>query len=215
MQCLTTDEAGWTYHSNTDPLGIHQMTWSSNNQTVAGLYYRSYFQITLCNEFIRQCSDENLASRNITGADADNIRQYQCRSKIFKGISILGLDGFICKSAFYYRKRCDRFRSILPKQIKRKDLFDYIESELKELDTELVSARHNEYGRADQAAAWALLARIYLNAEVYTGTPRYTDAITYCNKVIEAGYTLHPDYTKLMLADNNLNTDEFIFSIEL
>jgi hypothetical protein len=54
---------------------------------------------------------------------------------------------------------------------------------------------------------------MYLNAEVYTGTAKYTEAITYCNKVIGAGYTLHPDYKELMLADNQLNTDEFIFTI--
>ena len=48
----------------------------------------------------------------------------------------------------------------------------------------------NQYGRADQAAAWALLARVYLNAQVYTGTARYTDAITYSQKVINtAGFT--------------------------
>src|SRR5439155_9486706 len=69
------------------------------------------------------------------------------------------------------------------------------------------------YGRADQAAAWALLSRMYLNAKVYTGTERYTDAITYSKKVISAGYSLHPKYNELMLADNNLNTDEFIFTI--
>ena len=50
--------------------------------------------------------------------------------------------------------------------------------------------RANEYGRADQAAVWALLARMYLNAEVYTGTAKFTDAITYSKKVIDAGYTL-------------------------
>src|SRR5258708_39457805 len=54
---------------------------------------------------------------------------------------------------------------------------------------------------------------MYLNAEVYTGTARYTDAITYCNKVITAGYSLHPKYSELVLADDNLNTDEFIFTI--
>ena len=54
LQCLSTDEAGWNYHSNTDPIGIHQMTWSSINQTVGCSYYRSFFLITLANDFIRQ-----------------------------------------------------------------------------------------------------------------------------------------------------------------
>jgi hypothetical protein len=52
-----------------------------------------------------------------------------------------------------------------------------------------------------------------LNAGVYTGAPRYTDAITYSKKVIDGGYSLVSDYRWLMLADNHLNTSEFIFSI--
>ena len=74
----------------------------------------------------------------------------------------------------------------------------------------LVAPMQNEYGRADQACVWALLARIYLNAEVYTGTARYSDAITYASKVIAAGYTLLPKYQNLFLADNNLNNTEQI-----
>ncbi|MEO6869679.1 MAG: RagB/SusD family nutrient uptake outer membrane protein, partial [Ginsengibacter sp.] len=96
---------------------------------------------------------------------------------------------------------------------KRADLFNYIESELKAIDGQLAPAKTNEYGRADQAAEWALLARMYLNAEVYTGTPRYTDAISYAKKVIGAGYTLVDHYNWLMLADNWKNTNEFILTI--
>ena len=69
----------------------------------------------------------------------------------------------------------------IPKQITRANLFSYIESELKSVDSSLVAPHQNEYGRADQAAEWALLARMYLNADVYlgAGNDHYTDAITY------------------------------------
>jgi len=211
LQCLSTDEAGWTYHSNTDPIGIHQLSWSSINQTVGGLYYRSFFQITLANDFIRQSADANLAARNITGASADSIRKYRAEARFLRAYQYWVLMDLFGNPPFVTEN--DAIGVGLPKQIKRKDLFTYVENELKALDADLLAPRTNEYGRADQAAAWALLARIYLNAEVYTGTPRYTDAITYANKVINAGYTLHPKYKELMLADNNLNTDEFIFTI--
>ncbi|WP_317172236.1 RagB/SusD family nutrient uptake outer membrane protein [Hymenobacter sp. BRD67] len=92
-------------------------------------------------------------------------------------------------------------------------MFKYIESELKAIDGSLISARKNEYGRADQGAAWALLAKMYLNAQVYTGTPRYADAATYAKKVIDAGYTLMPKYGNLFLADNDKNNPEVIFPI--
>jgi starch-binding outer membrane protein, SusD/RagB family len=211
LQSLSTDEAGWNYANNTDPLGIHQMTWSSINQTVAGLYYRSFFQITLANDFIRQASDDNLTKRGITGASADSIRKYKAEARFLRAYQYWVLMDLFANPAFV--TETNAIGVGLPEQIKRKDLFTYIETELKALETELIAPKANEYGRADQAAAWALLARIYLNAEVYTGAPKFTEAITYCNKIITAGYTLHPDYKELMLADNHLNTDEFIFTI--
>ncbi len=73
--------------------------------------------------------------------------------------------------------------------------------------------RTNEYGRADKGAVWALLARLYLNAQVYTGTAKFTEAITYAKKVIDGGYSLISNYAWLMRADNHLNTSEFIFTI--
>ncbi|MFX8824922.1 hypothetical protein ABTM64_20560, partial [Acinetobacter baumannii] len=57
----------------------------------------------------------------------------------------------------------DAIGTFLPKQISRSDLFNYVESELKAIEPLLVAAKSNEYGRADKAAAWSLLARIYLN----------------------------------------------------
>ncbi len=58
-----------------------------------------------------------------------------------------------------------------------------------------------------------MLARLYLNAQVYTGTARYTDAITYAKKVIGGGYTLQPGYAQLFMADNDKRKNEFMFAI--
>ncbi|MFP4092789.1 MAG: RagB/SusD family nutrient uptake outer membrane protein, partial [Cyclobacteriaceae bacterium] len=55
----------------------------------------------------------------------------------------------------------------------------------------------------DQAAAWMLLAKIYLNAEVYTGQARYNDCLTYCEQIINAGFQLSPNYLNLFKADND------------
>ncbi len=212
LQCLSTDEAGWTYHNNTDPIGIHQMTWSSVNQTVAGLYFRSFYVITLANDFIRESTDAKLASRNITGADADKIKKYVAEARFLR--------------AYQYSILLDLFGNVpfvdetnligigLPKQILRKDLFTYIENELKAIESLMAEPRANEYGRADKGAVWALLSRLYLNGEVYTGNAKWTECITYSNKVIAAGYTLHNNYRELMLADNDLLANsEFIFTI--
>ena len=74
-QELSTDEAvvAWGDPGIQD---FHNMNWSASNPMLTGLYYRCFYQITLCNDFIRQASPENLATRGITGADADIIKKY-------------------------------------------------------------------------------------------------------------------------------------------
>lgn len=209
-QELPTDEAvvGWGDPGLPD---FHNMNWSSSNLFLQGLYYRCTYQITLCNEFIRQSSDENLSSRGITGTDATNIRFYRAEARFLRAYQYAVLMDLFANPPF--ATETTPLASVTPPQTDRKTLFTYIENELKAIDGSLVAPRKNEYGRADQAADWALLARIYLNAQVYTGTARYTDAITYAQKVINAGYSLIPKYDNLMLADNNLNTNEFILTI--
>lgn len=210
-QELPTDEAvvAWGDAGIQD---FHNMNWSASNPFLTGLYYRSYYQITLCNDFINQSSDANLSSRGITGASADSIRTYKAEARFLRAYQYAVIMDLFGTGPFVTDK--DVIGSAtLPIQATRTQLFTYIESELKDLESSLVAARTNEYGRADKAAAWALLARIYLNAGVYTGTPRYTDAITYSKKVIDAGYSLITNYPQLMLADNNLNTSEFILTI--
>ncbi|MBD0276980.1 MAG: RagB/SusD family nutrient uptake outer membrane protein [Flavisolibacter sp.] len=210
LQELPTEEAIYTWGDPGLP-DLHRMNWSSDNPILKGIYYRSFFQITLANDFIRQAADDKLSARGISGTDADEIRRFRAEARFLRAFQYWVLMDLFGNPAFVTEK--DAIGSTLPRQIQRKDLFDYVESELKAIDADLATPRTNEYGRADKAAAWALLARMYLNAQVYTGTARYNDAITYSKKVIDAGYSLIPDYRQLMLADNNLNTNEFILTI--
>ncbi|MDE3185488.1 MAG: RagB/SusD family nutrient uptake outer membrane protein [Bacteroidota bacterium] len=208
-QELSTDEAviSWGDAGIQD---FHFMNWSSSNPFTQGLYYRSMYQITLANDFIRQSSDANLAARGITGSDADNIKTYRAEARFLRAYQYWVLMDLFGNPPFVTDK--DQIGNI-PKQISRKDLFDYVISELKAIEPDLKAPMTNEYGRADQAADWALLSRIYLNAPVYADTTDYNDAIAYSKKVIDAGYTLTSNYNWLFLADNNLNTNEFILTI--
>lgn len=212
LECLSTDEAGWTYSNNTDPLDIHQMAWSSGNFAVKCVYYRLFYAVTLCNNYITESSDDNLGKRGISGADATKVKLYREEARFIRAYSYWALMDLFGNPPFI-TETTPIGSATFPPQISRKDLFTYVEKELQALETSLPDAKANEYGRVDKAAAQSLLARMYLNAEVYTGTAKYTDAITYCKKVIAAGYTLHGNYKELMLADNNLNTDEFIWTL--
>lgn len=82
-QELSTDEAVVSWG---DP-GIqdfHNMNWSASNPMLTGLYYRCYYQITLANDFIRQSADANVASKGITGVDAEAIKKYRAEARFLR-----------------------------------------------------------------------------------------------------------------------------------
>jgi starch-binding outer membrane protein, SusD/RagB family len=210
-QELSTDEAVVAWN---DP-GIqdfHNMNWSASNPMLIGLYNRCFYIITLTNEFIRESADDKLASRNITGGDAESVKTMKAEARFVRAYQYWVLMDLFANPGFVTDTTAIG-AGILPSQISRADLFNYVEKELLELETVLPAAKTNEYGRADRAAAWSLLARLYLNASVYTGTAKWTEAQNYAKKVIDANYTLISNYRNLMLADNNLNNTEVIWAL--
>ena len=208
MQELTTDEAviGWNDGSIKD---LHHMNWTSANEFIKGMYYRIFYQITLCNELIRESSDDKLSSRGLSGNT--DIKTYRTEARFLRALSYWHALDLFGNTPFV--TEADPLGTFLPKQTTRADLFAYIEKELKEVETLLPDAKTaGYYGRSDKAAAWTLLAKLYLNAEVYTGASRATDCLTYCNKVIAAGYTLEPKYESLFKIGVE-NSKEVIFAI--
>lgn len=212
-QEITTDEAVCAWLGDPAIGDLDQMTWTSGNVYLQFLYTRSLYQITLVNEFIRESTDAKLNSRGITGNDAAEVKHFVAEGRFLRAFQYWVLMDLYGNPPFITEN--DQIGKVAPKQIKRADLFAYIESELKAIEGDLKAPRQNEYGRADQAAAWALLARMYLNAETYlgAGNKRYQDARIYAKKVIDAGYSLKSNYSQLFLADNDKNNNEVILSI--
>lgn len=209
-QELTTDEAivAWNDQTIHD---FHDLRFSSSDPFVYGMYSRLVYNVTISNEYLRESTDGKLAARNITGNDATDIKRSRAEVRFLRAFNYWVLMDLFGKSTFV--TEADQIGTALPKEITRADLFKYIETELLAIDGELAPAKTIEYGRVDQAASWALLSRLYLNAAVYTGTPKYTEAITYAKKVIGAGYSLKPNYRFLFMADNDKQKDEFIFAV--
>lgn len=105
--------------------------------------------------------------------------------------------------AFFYYMLLDGFGSVpfytennvtvdnMP-QKSRKEVFDFVVSELRDNVDKLSAVRGGAYyGRFNKWAGYTLLAKLYLNAEVYTGTPMWNECIDACDKVSEGGFTLH------------------------
>ncbi|MFT3822680.1 MAG: RagB/SusD family nutrient uptake outer membrane protein [Chitinophagaceae bacterium] len=210
MQELTTDEAVCAWN-DANLQAFHNINWASSNVLINATYGRSLYQVTVCNEFIRESTDEKIAGRGFKETEAAEIRHFRAEARFLRAFQYWVLMDLFGNPPFV--TEADPIGKYIPKQIKRADLFKYVESELKAIDGDLVAPRQNEYARADQAAAWALLARLYLNAKVYTGTDHYADAITYAGKVIGAGYVLKTNFKTLFMGDNNLNNTEVILPV--
>ena len=207
LQQLPTDESicGWA-----DP-GIpelNSMDWNDNSPFVSAMYYRIYYQISLANEFIRYSGEDYLATKDFSEADKLAIRKMNAEARYLRALSYYhALDLF---GNVPFADESVRPGSEPPQQIMRPDLFNWIMDELNAIEPSLAAARADEYGRADQGALWALRAKMNLNAEVYTGTARWTQTMEDCQRIIDAGYGLEPTYGFNFNADNHLSP-EMIF----
>jgi starch-binding outer membrane protein, SusD/RagB family len=209
-QELTTDEAvvAWP-----DP-GIkdwHNMNWDANNPLIRGIYNRAYYEIGICNEFIRESSDDKLSSR-LSSSDAELAKSFRAEARFLRAVSYMHVVDLFGGGP--YVTDADVVGAAAPPYRTRQELYNFVEDELKALTAALPEYR-TEYGRVDRNAAKGMLARLYLNAEVYTGKAMYADAARLAKEVIDAKkYTLtngtkgtaaSSAYGLHFLADNNTN----------
>ena len=201
MNELTTDEAVWTYPGDAEGtiFNLHYNTWVASDIIPTALFARIMNVAALTNEFIRATSSK---------LDDPEIKRFNAEARFLRalayyyGIDLYGNMPFVTEA--------DLPGAYFPLQKTRAELFAYVESELKAIKVDMGAARL-EYGRADQGACAMLLAKLYLNAEVYIGESRYTEAIAELNEVIAGGYTLAPNYLDNFLADNH-TSPEIIFA---
>lgn len=210
MEELPTDEAVIAWN-DTGVQELNTQIWGTSNQFLQAMYYRIFFQVAMVNEFLRETTDEKLAARGATDALKAQVATYRAEARFLRALSYWhGIDLF---GNIPLVVETDPIGSTPPQQATRVELFNYVESELKAIQSQLPSAAAVEYGRASSAAATMLLAKLYMNSQVYTGTARYADARAAVEQVIASpGVTLDPSYRHLFLADNN-TSKEIIFPV--
>lgn len=201
---LTTDEAicGWTDKGVAE---FSKNSFTAANESLYGLWWRLNFGVSICNQYLKECADYD---KTMT-AEAHFMRD------------------------LYYYYLLDNFGNPSfsetmpdpdPKQIKSADLYNFIVKDLEEnmgnmLPPSVRKKGEKNYSRADQSAAWMPLARLYLNAEKYTGKAEWAKAKEYADKVIkQSGRTLwegdnatthrsangkYSAYQMLFMADND------------
>ena len=209
LQEACTDEMVYTWASGDNLLDVTYISWDTTDPWVTDCYYRIYYTIALCNDFLKHTTDGAISG--FAAQERADVETYRAEARFMRALSywyVLDLFG----QGPYVDENTPNV-DYSPEAYDATQLFDYIESELLAIEDVLAEPKTNEYGRADCAAAWALLARLYLNAEVYTGTNRSTDCIAYCKKIISPGiYSLERNYASLFNADNHLRTNEIIYA---
>lgn len=185
-------------------LDVNGITWGTTKcEPIEGVYQRCMYIVALTNEYLKnipQAPDD--VDKNAFAAEARF-----CRALAYYTLmDLFGIPPFITENNY----------SEHPAPLSRNELFIWIESELQEIRSLLPTHTQQVYGRAHQEAVDALLARMYINAQVYTGTPRYTECIDACKRIINSGYRLASDYAELFMADNGQNARanvEIIFPV--
>ena len=206
MQECGTDEFASTWLTGEQTTGLTYLSWDANDAWVSDMYYRIYYNIALCNEFLR-----NANSASFSGADAEKMKEYKAEVRFMRAL-------FYYHALDFYRNipmvtENDPVGSYIPPRYTPQQTFDYIESELKDCVGDMLPASTCPYGQASQGAAYTLLAKLYLNSEVYTGVAKYAECKEACWKVMNMGYSLESDYSKLFNADNDKRTNEIIFAL--
>ena len=197
---------------------LNNNTWKGDvlNDAVYAVYVRTLQGITYVNEYLRQTSKANLDSRGVSAEVAKKVESYRAEARFLR--------------AFFYWAAMDTFGQVPfstedspfgggynPPQTSRTEVFNYVIDELKALaaDDSAMPAAQSNYPRADKGSVLGLLARMYLNAEVYTGTAMWSEAKATCEKIFGLGYKLAPTHAELFRGDNGENADakgEFLFA---
>jgi hypothetical protein len=212
LQTLSADQMIWSYENDPGTREIQRNIWTAQNPVLVGMFSRTHLTISFANNFLRETTDEKLDARNVSTATRAEIKPYRAEARLLRALSYYYMMDIFGKANFATEN--DAVNSI-PQVYDRAQLFSFIESELIDIDADLINSRQNEYGRADKSVAYMILAKIYLNAEVYIGENRYADCITYCEKIISGGHSLATSYLHNFMANNNTNSavNEIIFPI--
>lgn len=218
VQEVTSDACKCAWENDAWVRAMNTNTWSdADNDATYAVYVRTLQGIAYTNEYLRQTASDRLSDRGVSSELAAKIQGFRAEARFLRAyfywmaLDVFGDVPFTTESSPFGG-------GVNPKQASRKDVFDYCISELTALaadDSPMPAARSN-YPRADKGAVLGLLARMYLNAEVYTGTPMWQEAKDACEDIFTMGYSLCPEYADLFRGDNGENPEalnEVLFGI--
>lgn len=214
---LSADQLAWPTKGRHGEDGgkwkrLHYHTWLADDGPLNNAWSLMYWGMGLCNDPIENLEKRDISRMGITQVEKD---AYIAELKLLR--------------AFHYLKLMDLFGNIpvvtqvgipaKPATLPRKDVFAFIEKEIKENIDKAPLHSKAMTGRMSQAGGYAMLVELYLNAEVWTGTARWDDCIAAADKLISGAaggqngaMQLDPNIFDQFKSTNDLSK-EAIFSI--
>lgn len=209
FQDCSTDACDAIWLSGESLTDVNGLSWNAGDPWCSAMYYHIYNIVAMCNDFIRNAEDESLLSRLDENGRA-RVEELKSEARFLRVYAYSHALDFYQKMPFVSEK--DGIGAYIPQTYTRQQMFDFLVAELTDIADRLDVT---DYGHANRGAAYALLARLYLNGETYTGKGYYNECIAACQEVIKDGYRLEDDYSKLFNGDNHLRAmggSEIIFA---
>ena len=222
-QEVTADACKCAWSSDAWVRDLNSNTWSeAKNDATYAVYCRTILGISYANEFLRSTTEDMLDMRGCDDAVKAKVRQFRAETRFIRAyLYWIAMDTF--GNVPFTTENSPLGGGFIPTQTPRVELFNYIVDELNAIAAsgDMPAAQSN-YPRADIGSVYGLLARLYLNAEVYTatdvapGTPMWAEAKAACEEIYKLGYSICPDYAALFRGDNGENANargEFLFAV--
>ena len=181
---------------------MYRHSWSAGHDFPKNAWIYLYKVITLCNRSLEQLD------RHQHLLDSATLAAYKSEVRALRAI--------------YYWYLIDLFGRVPimtstdvsmneVTQAERKEVFDFAVSELRQacefLTDESSVHRGDYYGRVTKPVAYFVLAKLMLNAEVYTGTPQWEECIGYCDSIQNRGFELEDVYTNNFMVYNEASKE--------
>ncbi len=205
LQECPTDEVLFHSSSGNGTFTMITMNWTPGTEIVGNMYYRLWISIALCNEFMRKTETDVMKGYGVYEKCKDEVGYWRAEARFLR--------------AYCYYLLCDMYGAVgwvddsspngtYPMQKTRTEIFEYVKSELIDIENKLMPSTKKVFGRVNQVSAWFALARLCLNGEVYTGKNYYAEAYKYAKKVVDdTNYSLAKNYIENFLKDNNTCTE--------
>jgi hypothetical protein len=212
LQTLSADQMIWSYENDPGTREIQRNIWNADDPIILGMFGRSHVTIAFANNFLRETTDAKLTERNVSTNTKAEIANYRAEARLLRAMSYYYMMDLFGQANFATEEDAINAQ---PQAYDRKQLFDFVEAELIAIESDLKDPMQNEHGRADKGVSWMILAKMYLNAEVYIGEAKYTESLEACKKIIAGGYALATEYGHNFMADNDVNSanSEIIFPL--